>query len=275
MATPPKKVISRFATEVPRFQRILQAAKDRDVNEADTVTIISDILADVFGFDKYSEVTGEYAIRNTYCDLAVKLDGEVKFLAEVKAIGLGLKENHLKQAVDYGANHGVQWVVLTNGVEWSIHRVLFERPVRAEEVCAFNFLDINARRTVDQEMLFLLCKEGLNKAAIEDFHKHKKCVNRFVIGAILVSETAVSMVRRELRKINPGLKVDASEIEAILTSEVLKRDVVDSEPAKKAAAKVKRSNMKTKKKEAHHDASEAAVSDVGANALPMLVESSE
>ena len=38
MARVPKKVADRFATTVGAFQRVLADAKDRDVNESDTVT---------------------------------------------------------------------------------------------------------------------------------------------------------------------------------------------------------------------------------------------
>ena len=55
-------------------------------------------------------------IRGTFCDLAVKLDGSLSFLVAVKAIGLELKDHHIKQAVDYAANQGCDWVMLTNGV---------------------------------------------------------------------------------------------------------------------------------------------------------------
>lgn len=42
----------------------------RDVNESDTCVIISDFLADVLGYDKYGEVTTEFAIRSiTIADL--------------------------------------------------------------------------------------------------------------------------------------------------------------------------------------------------------------
>ena len=43
--------------------------KARDVNESDTVIIITDMFYYVFGYDKYSDLTGEVAIRGTYCDL--------------------------------------------------------------------------------------------------------------------------------------------------------------------------------------------------------------
>ncbi|GAI67220.1 unnamed protein product, partial [marine sediment metagenome] len=96
MANIPKKVVERLSKTVSKFQRVLKIAKDRDVNEADTVSIVVDILSEVFGFDKYIEITSEYAIRSTYCDLAIKINGKIQYLIEVKAIGLDLKEHHLR-----------------------------------------------------------------------------------------------------------------------------------------------------------------------------------
>lgn len=77
MAKLPTKTADRISAGIKRFQPILAAAKSRDVGESDTVTIVVDILADIFGYDKYSEITSEHAIRGTYCDLATKLDGGV------------------------------------------------------------------------------------------------------------------------------------------------------------------------------------------------------
>ena len=113
MASVPKKVAERLVVGLKRFQPILAAAKAREAGETDTVTIVKDMLADVFGYDKYSELTSEFAIRGTYCDLAIKLDTRLATLIEVKAIGIELKEAHVKQAVDYAANQGVDWVLLT------------------------------------------------------------------------------------------------------------------------------------------------------------------
>ena len=123
----PKKVSERISKAGAKFQKVLKVAKDRDVNESDTVTIVTDMLAQVFGWDKYTEITSEQAIRGTYCDLAVKLDDKIKYLIEVKDIGLTLKENHLRQAINYGANHGISWVVLTNAINWEIYKPGFPR----------------------------------------------------------------------------------------------------------------------------------------------------
>src|SRR3954452_19444524 len=98
MPSIPKKVTERLTAALKRFQPVLTASKARDDGEADTVMIVTDMLAGVFGYDKYSDVTAEYAIRGTYCDLATKLDGTIQALIEVKAVGLDLKDQHVKQA---------------------------------------------------------------------------------------------------------------------------------------------------------------------------------
>lgn len=107
MPAVPYRVLDRLTSGLKRFQPILSAAKSRDAGEADTSTIVKDLLSDVFGYDKYTEITSEYLIKGTYCDLAVKLEGKLQLLIEVKAIGLDLKDAHTKQSVDYAANQGV------------------------------------------------------------------------------------------------------------------------------------------------------------------------
>lgn len=245
MAKIPKRVTERLAKETRRFQRVLKSAKDRDINESDTVVIITDMLSNVFGFDKYSDITSEYAIRGTFCDIAVKVDGKVKYLVEVKAIGLDLKESHIRQAVGYGAQHGIQWVVLTNGIMWELYKIKFERPVDYALLCTFNLLEMNARKKEDQDILFLLCKEGLSKDVIEEYHEHIKSVNKFVIGAILQADVSLNMLRRELRRVSPGIRVETDEIQAIIVGDVLKREVVVGELADDARAQVKKAAGRT------------------------------
>ena len=97
MATLPKKITERIVSGIKKFQPLLIAAKVRDVGEADTVTIIKDMLSEIFGYHKYTEVTSEFSIRGTYCDLAIKLDNKLVNLIEVKAIGIDLKDNHIKK----------------------------------------------------------------------------------------------------------------------------------------------------------------------------------
>lgn len=264
MASIPKKVADRLSQVVPKFQRVVKAALDRDVNEADTVLIIQDIVAEALGFDKYTEITSEYAIRGTYCDLAIKIDEKIQYLIEVKAIGLNLKDSHIKQAVDYGANKGIPWVILTNGVAWELHRIRFERPISHELVAGFDFLTLNVRKTEDRDLLYLLTKEALAKSVRDTYYERVQSVNRFVVGALLTSPPVLSMLKKEVRRISDGIKVDVSEIEKILRQEVLKRQVLEGEEAEKALARVKKSSKKSSRKSKRPDVTSGHTESSGA-----------
>ena len=118
MANIPQKVEHRLVAGIKKFQPILAEAKKRDVGESDTVIIITDMLSEVFGYDKYSEITSEKNIRGPFCDLETKVDDVVRSLIEAKAVNQELKDGFVRQAVDYACNEGVDWVILTSGVLW-------------------------------------------------------------------------------------------------------------------------------------------------------------
>jgi hypothetical protein len=198
------------------------------------------MLADVFGYDKYSDLTSEYAIRGTYCDLATKIDGVLQTLIEVKAIGLDLKDQHVKQAVDYAANQGVDWVLLTNGQQWRVYHVIFAKPIGQELIVDLNFCAMSARSSSDVEKLYLWCKEGWQKSVLGEYKDRKEALSRFAIGAILQSESILAVLRRELRNLSPDVKIDPDAINTVLVNEVLKRDVVEGEPASEAKKKLAR-----------------------------------
>jgi predicted type IV restriction endonuclease len=238
MASIPKKVAERLIAGLKRYQPILAAAKARDVGETDTVTIIKDMLADVFGYDKYSELTSEYAIRGTYCDLAIKLDGKLSTLIEVKAIGIDLKESHIKQAVDYAANQGVDWVLLTNGIRWCVFHVIFTRPIAHELVVDIDISTLNARVESDLETLYLWCKEGWQRSALGDFHTQKQALSRFFLSAMVLSDPVVEIIRRELKRVSPDVRIDIEQIRSVLINEVLKREVMEGEKADEARKKI-------------------------------------
>lgn len=240
MARLPKRAAERVALGLKRFQSILSAARSRDVNESDTGLIVTDVLQEVFGYDKYSEITSEYQIRSSFCDLAIKLDGQLALLIEVKAVGSALKDQHVKQAVDYAANQGTDWVVLTNGLTWQVYRVTFGKPVQNELVLAFDLLDLNSRSSSDVETLGLLAKEGWQKARLGEYHSQRQALSRFVLGALVVSKPVLGAIRRELRRMTPDVRITIEEIEATLRDDVLKRDVLEGENANAARKRVLR-----------------------------------
>jgi predicted type IV restriction endonuclease len=258
MATISNKVKDRLAVGLKRFQPILAAAKDRDVNESDTVTIIKDVLAEMFGYDKYTEITSEYAIRGTYADLAIKLDGVLQMLIEVKAIGLELKDSHTKQAVDYAANEGKEWVALTNGDNWHVYRITFGKPIGQELVFEFDFLSLSHKNANDIERLYLLTKEGWAKSVLGDYHKQMQVLNRYSIAATILTDPVLDVIRRELRRVASDVKVETETIQEVLVQEVLKREVVEGERADEAKRKIYRAQSRALKQAGKEDEKPAA-----------------
>jgi len=221
------------------------SARSRDVGEADTVAICKDMLADVFGYDKYSELTSEHAIRGTFCDLAIKVDGALQALIEVKAIGLELKDDHVKQAVDYAANLGVDWVLLTNGIRWRVYRIVFANPIDQELVVELDLCSLNPRSESDVELLYLWCKEAWARSVLGDYHTQKQALSRFFLGAMLLTEPVLEVIRRELRRVSPDVRIETDQIRNALAAKVIKREVFEGEKAEEAKRKIARSANKS------------------------------
>ncbi len=245
-----KKVSERVLSKLKRFQPIVRKLRERDISEADTVTVIKDILSELFGYDKYNELTSEQQIRGTFCDLAIKVESKIYYLAEIKSAGTNLNENHLRQAVNYGAHQGIEWVILSNAIEWKIYRIKFGQPIDYEEVYSFNLAEISTRSSDDLEKLYMLCRESISTDSLQEYHRQAQILNRYVISEIVQSDPVLAAIRREVRRLFSGIKVSEQEIATILASDVLKRDTIDGDPAKQAKATVKKANASLARKAA-------------------------
>jgi hypothetical protein len=231
----PAKFAKRVNEGLKKYQGVITQIKKKDANESDTVTVITDILQDIFGYDKYSDITSEYAIRGTYCDLAI-LDAHRKigFLIEVKAISVALTDNHIKQALDYGANAGVNWVLLTNAETWMLYKIKFGKPIDKELVSEFNLLTLNPKVDKELETLFVISKDGQDKSIIEDFYSNIQVKNKFIIGCLLNSPEVYALIRRTMKKLFDDVKISEQEIADIMANDIIKREIIDSEESKKA-----------------------------------------
>jgi hypothetical protein len=234
-----QKVASRISTELKRYQSILQKAQQRDISESDTVVIIADMLSDVLGYDKYQHVTTEFAIRGTYVDLAVRTDNQIRFLIEAKAIGIELNDSHIKQAVDYAANQGIDWVVLSNGAHWRIYKVQFSKPIDKTLLCDINVLTANPRSDEVIECLGCLSREGFSKSTMSELLQQKQVTSKFSIAAILLTDSVIEHLRRDIRRLS-GIRVDEEYLKNTLQNEIIKRELIEGEEATSAATTVKK-----------------------------------
>ena len=250
------RVANRIAAQMKRYQGVLATIQKKDISEADTVTVINDILADVCGYDKYHEVTSQYAIRGTFVDLAVKVDENIRFLIEVKAIGIELKDIHIKQAIDYAANEGIEWVILTNGAVWRVYNVHFGQPIEKILVCEVDLIALSPKSDEILECFGNLSREGFSKGKMADLLHQKQLTNKFTVAALLISDDILDDLRKEIRRLGSGIKVDNDYLRALLTNEIVKRDLIDSEEAKAAFQNVKRLQRTAARKKSSEKVSE-------------------
>jgi len=72
-----------------------------------------------------------------------------------------------------------------------------------ELVVEINFLALNHHNPADLESLFFLTKESWAKSALSDYYDQKQALSRFSIGAVLLTEPVLTIVKRELKRISP------------------------------------------------------------------------
>lgn len=233
------KVATRIASELKRYQGIISNAKQRDIGEADTVTIITDMLSNVFGYDKYQHITSEHGIKGAFADIAVIVDNETRFLIEAKAIGIELKDIHVRQVVDYAANNGTEWVVLTNAAVWRAYKVHFTQPIEKSLIFEIDLMTIKPKSTDVLDCFGTLCCEGFSKDSMSELWQQKQITSKFAIASLLLSESILNELRREIRRLS-GVNVELDYLSDLLEEEVIKRELVDSEEAKEATSIIKK-----------------------------------
>ena len=73
-----------------------------------------------------------------------------------------------------------------------------------------------------------------------DLLHQKQVTNKFTVAALLISDAVLDDLRKEIRRLGSGIKVEVDYLRALLTNEIVKRDLIDSEEAKAAFQNVKR-----------------------------------
>ena len=95
------------------------------------------------------------------------------------------------------------------------------------------------------------------KSALGEFHTQQQALSRFFMGALVLSNPVLEVLRRELRRISPDVRIDLHQIRSVLMSEVLKREVVESEKAEEARKKIARTAGKVLRARAVKQSKEA------------------
>lgn len=224
MAVYQDKALERVTKGIRKFRGIAQKARENGAQESDTRMIVSSIVSDLLGWDAFDNLTGEYRIKGNFADFVIRRDEKHWVIIEVKAITAKLNEKHLYQAVSYASNKGVDWVILTNGAEWQLHRVLFKKPVDHELVFQVSLLDEEMKPKQKAELLYLLTPEAQRKDELEAYYQRQLSLKPQNIAKLLLNESVLTKLRSEVKN-ESGYHVDLDELSDILVNCVIRPDV--------------------------------------------------
>lgn len=90
----------------------------------------------------------------------------------------------------------------------------------------------------------MLAKEGQSKSVLHEYHAQRQAMSRHYLGAVILDDAVLDVMRRELRRLSPDVKIDSEELRAALRQEVLKREVIEGDKADEARRKISRAQKK-------------------------------
>jgi hypothetical protein len=240
-------------SKLRRFTTVFREARERGANESDTMMFLVRMFEEVFGYDAFKgEISKELAIKDKYCDIALKIDGAVRILVEGKSAGLtGLVAKNIQQAEEYASRAGIRWVLLTNGIEWKLFHLTWAEGEGIEHDLAFE-ADAIAELDADAESLWsklcLLSRSSVAKGLLDDFWERRKALSPGSVVKALFTEEALLAIRKVLNR-NAPARLDIQDVfEAV-------RDAL----AKEAIAEAGDLTMKKKRKKKRVKKSDSAI----------------
>lgn len=220
------------ANKIRKYAQAFKDAKERNANESDTVMFVVKFLEDVLEWDSFKgEISKEAQIKDRYCDIALKLDGNIKILVECKAAGLqSLVEKHIEQAENYASRAGVQWVVLTNGIEWRLYHLSFSENEGIVHDIAFtaNIVDeIDASADELWSKLQLLTREAATNDGLGAYWSFRKTLSKGSIVKVLFTQDVLTAIRRELNR-NASARLEIQDVFAAVRDALSKEALLEA-----------------------------------------------
>jgi len=142
-------------------------------------------LLELLGYSLQQDMDFEHNVRNKKADIALLLDNKPKLLIETKDLDENL-DNHIHQALDYAFNKGVEWVILTNGLEIRVYKS-FIPYIPSEDRLIFTATLSNLPQSFNS-LFELVCKEHLQDA--KKLTERAESIRENITTKILIEDLA-------------------------------------------------------------------------------------
>jgi hypothetical protein len=187
-------------------RKLVEAVAKVDGNEAETRKRIDYIFQSLMGYDTFKHISREYAVHGVgdteHCDFAIQLNYEETskpdFLVEIKRVNLDLTQTHLKQAASYAINIGCEWALLTNGKEWKLYHITFDKPPKTKLIDSWNL--INDELPVLANKFNIICYKNIRRGYLSRIWEKANVLTAHNILKAIMSEESIKLIRRSLKK---------------------------------------------------------------------------
>jgi predicted type IV restriction endonuclease len=211
---------------IRKFARPLADLVKRDANEGDTRLLITDFLCESLGYDKFEDLTTEYAVRYEFADYGVRINKQLTAFIEVKRAAQELSAKHLRQVETYAVKEGLEWLILTNGQVWRVYHVTAATGRQVQTELSFE-VDLLGEEspTKKTDKLFLIHREALKKNVIADDWNRKSATSPISIAKSLLSPTVLDAIRKDIRT-RTKYNSEVDDLAAVIQSEVIRADLM-------------------------------------------------
>jgi|SRR3989339_171902 len=214
--------------------------KYSDLDESATRLMINSFLTEVLGYTELDEIKTEYLINSTYADYIIQLARKKHMVVEVKAIQIDLSEKHIRQAVNYAANEGIDWVLLTNGRQFELYKVIFKKPIVQKRIFSFSLTDKDHLKT-SVEYFALMTKKAMAKNELDKFWLRFQALEPNNLCKSLYSNEVLKLLRKALKK-NAGLSFSEEDIFESIHQIIINKIPVEKPNAPTVLIKQKKRN---------------------------------
>ena len=231
-----KNKILKFTQSIKDYKKRFLDKPLGDLDESGTRLLINHFLTEMLGYETLSEVKTEYMIKGTYADYVIQIGGKRHFLVEVKALSLNLSSNHLRQSINYGANEGIDFVLLTNGIIFELYKVLFEKPISHELIFSLNLSELTNLKIIADQLQYLHKDEVLKKGLDILWDRHS-AISPKNLSKLLFSDEVVKFLKKELKK-KYNIKFDEVVIENAVKRIAMESVIIENfKPIKRKVSK--------------------------------------
>lgn len=157
----------RVQEAVGRAKEVIAQGRAESLAETATREVFVTPCLAALGWDPLEDMVHEYRpklAKTESVDYAIVLQGQPIAFVEAKRLGLPLTDEMAAQVIRYAAVEGVQWCILTNGVNWKLYDQFLKGDIHAKLVAS---LDLTAFRTGAEfdsvfDKLWFMSKQSLS-----------------------------------------------------------------------------------------------------------------